>query len=86
MPDELSDAMTAEQVYRDLGRPLLEKAFEGWNGTIFAYGQTGSGKSFSMTGAAAAPNAANAQPSPAAFSARSHGSLAAIGSRPVRAR
>lgn len=38
------------QVYRDLGRPLLEKAFEGWNGTIFAYGQTGSGKSFSMTG------------------------------------
>ena len=29
---------------------MLDKAFEGWNGTIFAYGQTGSGKSFSMTG------------------------------------
>lgn len=32
------------------GAPLLDKAFQGWNGTIFAYGQTGSGKSFSMTG------------------------------------
>ena len=37
-------------VYENLGAPILTKAFQGWNGTIFAYGQTGSGKSFSMTG------------------------------------
>ena len=39
-------------VYQNLGAPLLDKAFGGWNGTIFAYGQTGAGKSFSMTGTA----------------------------------
>ncbi|ETW06755.1 hypothetical protein H310_02917 [Aphanomyces invadans] len=37
-------------VYEDFGRPVLERAFGGYNGTIFAYGQTGSGKTFSMTG------------------------------------
>ena len=39
-----------EQVYADLGQPLLAQALDGFNGTIFAYGQTGSGKSFSMMG------------------------------------
>eukprot|EP00003_Mantamonas_plastica_P027216 TRINITY_DN5785_c0_g1_i1.p1 TRINITY_DN5785_c0_g1~~TRINITY_DN5785_c0_g1_i1.p1 ORF type:complete len:649 (+),score=311.18 TRINITY_DN5785_c0_g1_i1:918-2864(+) len=39
-----------ETVYNDLGRPMLEQALEGYNGTIFAYGQTGSGKSYSMMG------------------------------------
>jgi hypothetical protein len=28
-------------VYEDNGAPLLDKAFAGFNGTIFAYGQTG---------------------------------------------
>mmetsp|Transcript_124405 Transcript_124405/g.265106 ORF Transcript_124405/g.265106 Transcript_124405/m.265106 type:complete len:1170 (+) Transcript_124405:123-3632(+) len=37
-------------VYESVGRPALNKTFEGYNGTIFAYGQTGSGKSFSMSG------------------------------------
>ncbi len=41
---------TQDQVYQDLGQPLLSQAMDGFNGTIFAYGQTGSGKSFSMTG------------------------------------
>lgn len=41
---------TQEQVYSDLGRPMISQAMEGFNGTIFAYGQTGSGKSHSMTG------------------------------------
>lgn len=27
------------EVYHDLGQPLLEKALEGYNATIFAYGQ-----------------------------------------------
>ena len=50
--DDTSDQAT---LYDDLGAPLLDKPFCGWNGTIFAYGQTGSGKSFSMTGPAEDP-------------------------------
>lgn len=38
------------QIYADLGAPILRKALEGFNGTIFAYGQTGSGKTFTMSG------------------------------------
>ncbi len=30
---------TQSEVYSDLGQPLLEKALEGYNATIFAYGQ-----------------------------------------------
>ncbi|KAI8371561.1 uncharacterized protein BYT42DRAFT_616646 [Radiomyces spectabilis] len=39
-----------ETVYQDLGRELLDHAFDGYNCCIFAYGQTGSGKSYSMMG------------------------------------
>lgn len=39
-----------QQVFQDIGVPILDRAFGGYNGTIFAYGQTGSGKSFSMSG------------------------------------
>ena len=35
-----------------MGAPLVEKLFEGFNGTLFAYGQTGSGKTFTITGGA----------------------------------
>ena len=31
-------------VWDAIGAPILSKAFDGYNGTIFAYGQTGSGK------------------------------------------
>ena len=31
-------------------KPIVEKALEGYNGTVFAYGQTGSGKTFTMRG------------------------------------
>jgi kinesin family protein 3/17 len=41
---------TTEQIYADIGFPLVEGVTEGYNGTIFAYGQTGCGKSFSMQG------------------------------------
>jgi len=34
-----------------IGLPIMDKAFAGFNGTIFAYGQTGSGKTWSMQGA-----------------------------------
>ena len=30
-----------ETVYNDIGRPIVDKALQGYNGTIFAYGQTG---------------------------------------------
>ncbi|KAK4636195.1 Kinesin-like protein [Fulvia fulva] len=39
-----------DAVFTDLGRPLLDNAFQGYNNCIFAYGQTGSGKSYSMMG------------------------------------
>jgi hypothetical protein len=37
-----------DHLYQDLGEPLLDNAFGGYNNCIFAYGQTGSGKSYSM--------------------------------------
>ena len=37
-------------VWNDIGISVLDRAWEGYNVTLFAYGQTGSGKSYSMTG------------------------------------
>ncbi|CAG7928992.1 unnamed protein product [Penicillium olsonii] len=39
-----------DDLFDDLGSPLLDNAFGGYNNCIFAYGQTGSGKSYSMMG------------------------------------
>src|SRR5258707_14214137 len=39
-----------DNLHADLGKPLLDNAFQGYNNCIFAYGQTGSGKSYSMMG------------------------------------
>ena len=39
-----------DNLFDDLGTPLLDNAFQGYNNCIFAYGQTGSGKSYSMMG------------------------------------
>ncbi|KAK5646619.1 hypothetical protein RI129_005083 [Pyrocoelia pectoralis] len=39
-----------EDVFSEIGEPLLETAFQGYNACLFAYGQTGSGKSYSMMG------------------------------------
>ncbi|KAJ5404360.1 hypothetical protein N7509_004231 [Penicillium cosmopolitanum] len=39
-----------DNLFDDLGSPLLDNAFGGYNNCIFAYGQTGSGKSYSMMG------------------------------------
>lgn len=38
------------QLFEDLAEPLVDKALQGFNGTIFAYGQTGSGKTYTMSG------------------------------------
>lgn len=35
-----------QTVYETLAKPLLLRAFEGFNTCLFAYGQTGSGKSY----------------------------------------
>jgi hypothetical protein len=35
------DVASQERVYTESAAPLLDKAFAGFNGTIFAYGQTG---------------------------------------------
>ena len=49
--DSVYDGSASQtQIYADLGAPILRKALEGFNGTIFAYGQTGSGKTFTMSG------------------------------------
>ena len=44
------DDSEQEGVWSKIGVPIMEKAFAGFNGTIFAYGQTGSGKTWSMQG------------------------------------
>ncbi|CAM9335866.1 unnamed protein product [Ascophyllum nodosum] len=41
---------TQEGVHLDLGAPIVTKALQGYNATIFAYGQTGSGKTHTMMG------------------------------------
>ncbi|KAK8864543.1 hypothetical protein IAR55_001793 [Kwoniella newhampshirensis] len=46
----LQHPATTPDLYGDKVAPLVEKAMNGFNSTIFAYGQTGSGKSFTMTG------------------------------------
>ncbi|XP_051939893.1 kinesin-like protein KIF16B isoform X2 [Hippocampus zosterae] len=45
-----SGLATQEKVFLDLGRDVLEAAFEGYNACVLAYGQTGSGKSYTMMG------------------------------------
>jgi len=32
------------QVFKTVGRPLVDAVFSGYNGTLMAYGQTGTGK------------------------------------------
>jgi hypothetical protein len=37
-------------VFADLGKEVLDNAWQGYNSCLFAYGQTGSGKSYSIVG------------------------------------
>uniref|UniRef100_A0A8C2E5L4 plus-end-directed kinesin ATPase n=1 Tax=Cyprinus carpio TaxID=7962 RepID=A0A8C2E5L4_CYPCA len=48
-PDDPSFASQG-LVYNDIGKEMLQHAFEGYNVCIFAYGQTGAGKSYTMMG------------------------------------
>ncbi|CAG9820988.1 unnamed protein product [Phaedon cochleariae] len=47
---EDSNYASQETVYNNLGKEVIDCAFEGYNACIFAYGQTGSGKTFTMMG------------------------------------
>lgn len=46
-----SNYASQEMVYNDLGKGVLNNAWEGFHACLFAYGQTGSGKSYSIVGA-----------------------------------
>uniref|UniRef100_A0A8B9JDU2 plus-end-directed kinesin ATPase n=1 Tax=Astyanax mexicanus TaxID=7994 RepID=A0A8B9JDU2_ASTMX len=48
-PDDPTFA-SQNRVYNDIGKEMLQHAFEGYNVCIFAYGQTGAGKSYTMMG------------------------------------
>ncbi|XP_064604048.1 kinesin-like protein KIF28 [Liolophura sinensis] len=39
-----------KRVFNDVGKGVLDNAWQGYNAALFAYGQTGSGKSYSMIG------------------------------------
>eukprot|EP01038_Epipyxis_sp_PR26KG_P012022 gene12022-16093_t len=41
---------TNQETYDIVGKPVVLKAMEGYNGTVFTYGQTGSGKTWTMRG------------------------------------
>ena len=47
---ESAEYADQQKVYDDLGRPMLESTWAGYNCCLFAYGQTGSGKSYSIVG------------------------------------
>ncbi|XP_062066818.1 kinesin-like protein KIF28 [Lepus europaeus] len=48
--DPTSDFAGQRDVFHDIGRGILDSAWQGYNATLLAYGQTGSGKSYSMIG------------------------------------
>jgi centromeric protein E len=43
------------ETYEIIGKPVVLKAMDGYNGTVFTYGQTGSGKTWTMRGNDADP-------------------------------
>ncbi|KAF7659090.1 hypothetical protein LDENG_00003330, partial [Lucifuga dentata] len=45
-------AVTQEEIFETIAKPVADSVLAGYNGTIFAYGQTGSGKTFTITGGA----------------------------------
>uniref|UniRef100_A0A8C6MRN6 Kinesin-like protein n=1 Tax=Mus spicilegus TaxID=10103 RepID=A0A8C6MRN6_MUSSI len=48
--DPASKFAGQSDVFHDIGRGILDSAWQGYNATLLAYGQTGSGKSYSMIG------------------------------------
>lgn len=51
MFDKIFDTKThQEEIYEDVGKPVLNNILDGFNGTVMAYGQTSSGKTHTMQG------------------------------------
>ena len=49
--DEVFDeSHSQEQIFLNVGKPLVEQFVNGYNCSVFAYGQTGAGKTFTMQG------------------------------------
>lgn len=49
--ENVFDEFTAnDEVYETLGRPIVDKFLDGFNGTILTFGQTSSGKTHTMVG------------------------------------
>uniref|UniRef100_A0A286Y534 Kinesin-like protein n=1 Tax=Cavia porcellus TaxID=10141 RepID=A0A286Y534_CAVPO len=48
--DPTSKFASQRDVFHDIGRGILDSAWQGYNATLLAYGQTGAGKSYSMVG------------------------------------
>eukprot|EP01012_Entosiphon_sulcatum_P009165 TRINITY_DN1508_c0_g1_i1.p1 TRINITY_DN1508_c0_g1~~TRINITY_DN1508_c0_g1_i1.p1 ORF type:complete len:818 (-),score=141.76 TRINITY_DN1508_c0_g1_i1:89-2542(-) len=47
--------VSTREVYEVLGKPIVQRTFEGYNGCIFAYGQTNSGKTYTISGEGDSP-------------------------------
>eukprot|EP00762_Andalucia_godoyi_P005048 ANDGO_01394.mRNA.1 Osmotic avoidance abnormal protein 3 len=45
-----TDESTQDNIFSGCVSPLIRRALEGFNATVFAYGQTGSGKTYTMEG------------------------------------
>jgi len=48
------ETTSQEAIFRNVGAPLTDTCFQGYNSTILAYGQTGSGKTHTLFGASSA--------------------------------
>lgn len=46
---------TQEDIYKDLGKAVVDNTISGYNNCVFAYGQTSAGKSYTMIGTSADP-------------------------------
>ena len=46
---------TQNNIFVQVGKPVVDSALQGYNGTVLAYGQTGSGKTYTMLGSPAEP-------------------------------
>ncbi|KAH6943089.1 hypothetical protein HPB50_015993 [Hyalomma asiaticum] len=51
----LDERCSQEEVYRQVGKPLVENLLQGFNGAVFAYGATGTGKTYTMVGTDKSP-------------------------------
>ena len=45
-----SEDVTQEEIFREIGEPIIQSFLSGYNCTIFCYGQTGAGKTHTMMG------------------------------------